>query len=100
MRAIFIAILLLLIPSSGSAEIYQGILPKDTLGDVKARFPHAQFTKITPAWAQPKDFLYSITGEGLSGTIIVKFDDGRPFWLIMLDTALKDGSSQAHINFL
>jgi len=63
------------------AELYQGIGPLDTLGDLKKKFPNATFTKINPAWAQEHDVMYKIKGSGISGTIIVKFYDSRPDYL-------------------
>lgn len=75
----FSVCLLLITPNLAYAEIYQDIRPFDTLGDLKAKFPHAEFEKKYPAWAKDTDAMYSITGAGLSGTITVKFDDIRPF---------------------
>src|ERR1700726_1405876 len=63
---------------AADAEIYQGIGPADTMADLKAKFPHATFTQLHPAWAQEQDVMYSIAGAGLSGLIIVKFVDHRP----------------------
>jgi len=62
------------------AELYQGIGPLDTLGDLKKKFPNATFTKMNPAWAQEYDVMHKIQGSGISGTIVVKFYDGRPNW--------------------
>ena len=63
---------------SGRAESYKGIGPFDTLADVKRRLPGATYERLKPAWAQPDDALYSVSGVGLSGTIIIKFEDYRP----------------------
>jgi hypothetical protein len=60
------------------AEIYQGIGPLDTMADLKAKYPHATFEQLHPAWAQEQDVMYKITGQGLSGLIIIKFVDHRP----------------------
>jgi hypothetical protein len=64
----------------GHCEIYRGIGPLADLADLKGMFPGATFEKLTPAWAQDHDVLYQITGKGMSGTIVVKFYDGRPVW--------------------
>jgi hypothetical protein len=72
--------LFLFMPYSVHAEIYKGIGPFDTMGDLKAKFPNAKFERTNPAWATESDAMYQVSGEGLSGTIIVKFDDSRPFW--------------------
>lgn len=63
---------------AAEAEIYQGIGPLDTMADLKMKYPHATFEQLHPAWAQEQDVMYSITGHGLSGLIIVKFVDHRP----------------------
>lgn len=70
------------------AEIYRGIGPLDTLADVKAKFPGAKYERFQPAWAQPGDALYEVSGPGLSGTIIIKFQDLRPFFKQALATQL------------
>lgn len=61
------------------AETYRGIGPLDTLSDLKEKFPTAKFSKQNPAWALETDVLYQISGEGMSGIIVVKFDDDRPY---------------------
>src|SRR6185312_12360749 len=66
------------------AEVYQKIGPLDTLADIKLRFPSADYKQLKPAWAQEWDVMYSVSGEGLSGQIIVKFNDGRPSYKKML----------------
>jgi len=69
------------------AELYQGIGPLDTLADIKKKYPNATFTKKAPAWAQETDVMYEIKGRGISGTIIVKFYDGRPNWRVRAQEA-------------
>lgn len=54
-----------------SAETYRGIVPLDTLGDLKKKFPGATFTRRHPALAQRGDVVYSIEGPSISGTIVV-----------------------------
>jgi hypothetical protein len=65
-------------PASLRAEIYMGIRPFDTLGDVKNLFPNATFRDLKPAWATPENRLVGIKGAGISGEIIVLFYDPRP----------------------
>jgi hypothetical protein len=48
-----------------------------TLGKVHQLFPTAKIEKMSTAWAQKSDALYSIKGDGISGTIVVKFTDLR-----------------------
>lgn len=80
MRLLFILLLAILLPGVAMAESYQGIGPLDTLSDVKNRFPQAEFSRIVPGWAQESDVLFEIKGRGMSGVIVVKFDDYRPAW--------------------
>jgi hypothetical protein len=69
--------LFLLAASWARAEIYGGIGAQDTLGDIKQRFPAAKFERLKPPWAPTWDVLYSITGPGLAGEIVVNFFDLR-----------------------
>jgi hypothetical protein len=76
---IFAACLLVCsIVAVSSAEIYLGITPFKALGDVKNMFPGAEFKKLNPAWAKEDDAMYSVTGEGIAGKIIIMFHDTRP----------------------
>jgi hypothetical protein len=78
---IFVLSVALLLQSQPSrAEIYRGIGPLHTLANVKELLPGAKFERLQPAWAQAEDAMYSITGRGISGTIIVKFYDNRPYF--------------------
>ncbi len=77
---IFIALWAILICTSAYAEGYRDIGPLDNFGDVKNRFPNAKVEKLSPGWAQATDALYKFTGSGMSGWIIIKFDDYRPKW--------------------
>jgi hypothetical protein len=63
-----------------NAEIYMGIGPLDTLGDIKTKFPKAYLQKTNPAWAQKSDVMYQITGSGITGTIVIKLNDYRASW--------------------
>jgi hypothetical protein len=94
---LFLACTALLCPDA-SAEVYGNIGYLDTLGDVRAKYPNANFQKIRPAWAQEDDALYQITGVGLSGTIVVKFFDSRPMnrklWENATDESMKEAFRQ------
>ena len=75
---IAVCILSCIVVAESSAEIYLGITPFKTLGDVQNMFPGAEFTKLNPAWAKEDDAMYSVTGEGIEGKIIIMFHDTRP----------------------
>ena len=81
---ITIFLLIIFVPQL-HAEGYRGIEPLDNLGDVKNRFPNTKVEKLSPGWAQATDALYQFTGIGMSGFIIVKFDDYRPKWKEMAE---------------
>jgi len=80
-------VLVLCLSSQALAEIYQGIKPYSTLGEIKAKFPNATFSKITPSSAQKYDVMYSVTGTGVDGDIVIKFYDLRSFWKEQSDEA-------------
>lgn len=63
-----------------SAERYLEIRSTDTLADLKTRFPGANFVDRKPAWATAEERLFSVTGKGIAGEIIVKFRDPRPYF--------------------
>ena len=46
--------------------------------DLKGKFPKASFKRLNPGWAKETDVMYQITGEGMSGTIVVRLYDERP----------------------
>lgn len=80
-RQVFLVILFLLIlPAMAKSEIYGGIEPLSTLGDVKEILPNAKFERSYPAWATTSDAFYQVTGEGLQGKILINFHDYRPFF--------------------
>lgn len=85
MKTVLTSIFLFLITTNAHAELYRNIGPLDSLGDVKAKFPNASFESIKAAWVTESDALYKITGQGLSGSIVVKFDDGRPVYKKILE---------------
>lgn len=59
------------------AEIYMDIKPFDNLGAVKKRLPYANVEKISPGWATASEALYQFSGKGMSGVLVIKFDDSR-----------------------
>jgi hypothetical protein len=78
-------LLALLVPALANAEIYKNINPLDTLADVKSKFPNAIYEKVPAAWVTEMDSFYKITGQGLSGRIMIKFNDYRPVYKKMAD---------------
>jgi len=82
-----VLVALVLLGVEAYAELYKGIGPLDTLADLKKKFPNATFTKKNPAWAQETDVMYQIKGPGISGTIVVKFYDSRPYYMRKMDEA-------------
>lgn len=76
--AIALCVILGFFTSTSLAEIYQGIRPGMSVGNVKKLFPGATFKKVLPAWMKGSNAMYSITGLGISGTIVVSFVDIRP----------------------
>lgn len=85
-----VAFFLIFFPAALHAEVYKDIMPLDTLGDIKTKFPNSKIEKLTPAWAQPSDAMFQFTGAGLSGTIIILFHDGRPYMRTRLDNGADD----------
>ncbi len=55
------------------AEIYKDFVPFITLKQVKLNYPNAKFEDAKPAWASEDDALFAMRGEGLAGTIVLKF---------------------------
>ncbi|MEI6757050.1 MAG: hypothetical protein WCK85_04280 [Chlorobium sp.] len=82
---------ILFVFNSAYGESYRDIGALDNLGDIKNRFPNAKVEKLSPGWAQAKDALYKFTGEGMSGNLIIKFDDYR---FEYKDAIEKDPTSQ------
>lgn len=94
------AFLVFLIVTSIHAESYRDIDPLDDLGAVKAKFPNATANRLTPGWAQPTDAMYQFTGIGMSGTIIVKFDDSRPSYKKELESGSATVSAELLQNLI
>ena len=59
--------------NSLQAEIYKDFLPFITLKQVKLNYPNAKFEDAKPAWASEDEALFTMTGEGLAGTIVLYF---------------------------
>jgi hypothetical protein len=77
------------------AETYLNIGPLDSLADIKVRFPNAKLKEIHPAWASESELLIQVTGVGISGSIIIKFDDAIPDYRKLLADALSDEEKQS-----
>ncbi|MFZ6744115.1 hypothetical protein ACO0LC_12870 [Undibacterium sp. JH2W] len=88
----FFSVLLLLNSTVCFAEIYQGILPSDTLANVKQKFPNAVFKQIQAVWLKEDEALISISGISLSGSISILFKDTRDFYR-QLASKMKDTES-------
>ena len=93
-----LAVFILCVSTQAFAEIYQGIKPYSTLGEIKAKFSNATFSKITPASAQKYDVIYSVTGTGIDGEIFIKFHDLRPFWKEQSDQASDAATRELYSN--
>ena len=91
-----LAVSILYLYSQACAEIYQGIKPYSTLGEIKASFPNATFSKITPALSQKYDVTYSVTGTGINGEIFIRFHDLRPFWKEQSDEASDEATQEMY----
>jgi hypothetical protein len=60
------------------AEILHGVVPYDSLGEIKKKFPNGKFVRVPAAWvAEGQDF-WSMTGSGFSGILYFAFTDYRP----------------------
>jgi len=95
-----LALSLLLVGTTVHPESYQGIGPLDSLADIKVRFPKAEFKELHPAWAQETELLYQVTGFGMSGTLVIKFDDSGPYLTKMRDVADTDEKRKFWQNLL
>ena len=60
------------------AEVYMGLITPMTLGEIKAKFLHAKIENAHAAWASEAEAVYIISGNGISGSIVVKLSDFRP----------------------
>lgn len=81
------SLLVCLVVSRSSAEVYMGIGPLSTLRNVKKIFPRATYKLENPARAKKEDVMYSLTGPGISGQIIIMFKDKRPHSEMLIEKA-------------
>jgi hypothetical protein len=99
-RSIYIlAIALVISASFANGEIYSGIGPLFKLADLKNHFPAANFTEEKPAWAQEEDVMYSITGQGITGVIVVKLTNTKIWWGKLIATETDDTKKQRYERF-
>jgi len=61
-----------------SAEVYMGLITPMTLGEIRTKFPGASLRNVPAAWVKEGEALYSLTGAGIAGTIMLKLTDYRP----------------------
>ena len=66
-------IVCLVLASTARAEIYAGIRPFLSYATVRGLFSGATIEELHPVWLGEREWLYSISGTGMSGTIVVKF---------------------------
>ena len=66
--------------SAAHAEILQNVYPYNTLGDIRARYPQAEFKRVAAAWVTEDQAFYSMQGAGFVGTLYLAFSDQRPQW--------------------
>jgi hypothetical protein len=69
---------------SANAENLMGIRYMDTLAQVKARYPNANFTALKPAWLQPTAAFIEVSGMGMNGSLRIAFSDPRPLFRQMV----------------
>lgn len=72
--------------SSCFSEIYKDFMPYDTLKEIKARYPNATFTQISPAWAKEKDVMYALEGTGMPGKVVLMLIDDHEFFQELCST--------------
>jgi hypothetical protein len=86
--------LTLCLTTTSYGEMYNNIGPYNCLGDIYKLYPNASIEKSNPAWANEDDVMYIISGEGLPGDIVIKFDDTRPMWKKKLETTTNEGQKE------
>jgi hypothetical protein len=90
LKRVMVLVVLLILSNTTYAEIYENIGPCDTYSDLKQKFPNATFEKKNPAWATDKDLMCTISGVGIIGTIVVKFQDNRAQHTKKFEKIIKD----------
>lgn len=74
----WLAVLLGTGADTAHAEIYQGITPNTTLGDLRVMYPGGKFLRVKAAWVTERDALYDVSGAGIAGRMLIAFHDIRP----------------------
>ena len=97
-RLVF-SIFLIVLSMNVRAEIYLGIEPDYTLGDVQKRFPNAQIKVVNAAWVQENEAFYSVSGAGFSGLLYIAFHDPRVFQREMAAMAKEKGNIELADSF-
>lgn len=69
-----------LIAPMSVAETYMNFQPNDSLKEAKAKYPNASFTELKVGWTKPNDRFVQMTGQGIVGTIYLKFSHSDAFW--------------------
>ena len=95
---LMVGLVLTMSAGTAHAEVYQGIRPDMKLAEVKALFPQATVEMFRPSWAQDSDAMCRINGSGLSGTIVVKFDDPRPYYRGLSQGIVKNPTDSIFVN--
>lgn len=99
-KNIYILVIALVISASAaSGEIYNGIGPLFKLADLRNKFPAANFKEEKPAWAQEEDVMYSITGQGMTGVIVVKLTNTKIWWKKLIDAETDNTKKQKYERF-
>jgi hypothetical protein len=68
----------LAISQLAAAEELHGVQATDKLGEIRAKFPNAVFTRVKAAWVTSEEDFFSMTGKGFPGTLYLAFTDSRP----------------------
>lgn len=80
MASAAIALTLLALSRTVTAEVLHGVTPLSILAEVKEQYPNAKFTRESAAWVQEWQAFYSMTGSGFPGKLYLTFNDSRPYW--------------------
>lgn len=72
---IAIIFLLSIYPPFANSEVSEYVGLFDSYKDLRDRYPNAKFEEMKAAWATPGSQLVKISGAGLSGVLVVYFDN-------------------------
>jgi len=75
-----VATLLALGAEDARAEVYLGIHFFMTMAELREMFPNAKIEELKPAWLQPDEAHYVVSGRGISGEVVVHFGKINPPW--------------------